>query len=85
MKHDSKLGRWGHLLRMERLCFTLLFLWCTVLGSQATLLGGTLEEINSTHSCHLRFKCFCDTAQLNQYLAKMWAARGGVGDRKSVV
>lgn len=41
-----------------------------VLWSRKPLLGGTVEEINSTHSCHLRFKCFCNAAQLNQYLTK---------------
>lgn len=34
------------------------------------LLGATVEEINCTHSCHLRFKCFCNTAQLNRYLKR---------------
>lgn len=39
------------------------------------LQGATVEEINSTHSCHLRFKCFCNAALPNQYL--QWGKSSG--------
>lgn len=49
---------------------TRLFLWCPVLWSKKPLLGATVEEINCTHFCHLRFKCFCNAAQLNRYVSE---------------
>lgn len=56
-----------------RLCFTVfpgLFLWCSVLWSTEPPLEATVEEINRTNSCHLRFKCFCNATLTNRYLQR---------------
>lgn len=48
------------------------------------LLGATVEEINCTHLCHLRFKCFCNAARLNRYVRRgdeKGRARAGHAER----